>query len=1434
VSTNGQDFLPSVAFTLSGAIVLTHIDPQILSLTSGAPSITAVSGNAAGSILSGQSTYAGDAGAGVTLFGSDIPEISDFECLFGSHVSSGHWLSSRSVACDRPELPPGNYSVSLALSGDRGPFGTTAGAFLSSLILQVVQEAQTVPAGSVGGASDVSGTADYSLVLVEGVQPSSRPVGGGGVVTVCWTPEDVTGGQALFLAHQDNADLTSNAVDFLLFAHPTILSVHPEEACLGGTSHITVVGEGFVGEIVCRFGGHAVPGAVVSSQEARCSVSSLRGSELIEGVVSLELSINGLDFAPFGGLFRLSRPPEVSSVTPSHGPTSGGSVVTLHGSGFTKDSTCYFGSVNSSATVLSPSEVTCLSPPRDRTGPVVLDLRTSCAAVTSGRDHVTSLSTSTYDFRPAVELFPPLLPTSSGHTLALAGRGFGTILKGSGGVECLFGRGLRTKAMVVSAGHVNCDVSGIPAGHYLVDIAVDGAVYTRRSARVSLTSAADITSVEPSRFPGSRPQTVTITGAGFLDTSTLTCRFGRRPPTAAVFGDVTRVMCVAAGLHAGNVSVAVSNDGAVFPPGRMVTVMGHDSVSPDVTGDVMPDVMMAPEILRLQMSAGPLSGGSAVTVVGNGFSEGTEVAFSGVAVDTSFVSASHVLCVSPEHEKGLSPVTVSNNGVDFVGGGAEFLFAAPPTVRELVPPRRLLGAGSSTVTVLGAGFEESDSLSCKFGTQRAVPAAWSSSSKIVCSASTHHSGQIAVHVSNDATLFSPALPLLPPHTLRASLRPSSGATTGGTPITITLSSDDSEAGPSAHLRTLPNLLCVFGASSSPATLTASTLTTDGQITGGQISCVAPPARSLGVVFVRLRSLGGDIPFADEAEFHYVPSLEVFSAVPSAAPREGGTVVSVIGAGFLRGSSGAGTECAFGGVTSPADVVSSSLLRCDVRLDVTISGSSSRVSLAFLYHDAVNVTGMETGTCTEGARGSVDIHGTGFLEGRALWCVFGDITDGVGHTVGVSNTFRGKLVASGTLRCSCPSVQPGNVSVGVTADMHTVSYAPHAVEIKGAPVMRSVQPSIGSISGGGDVRVFGQGFDGSLGDVECVFGGRGVRADVVSSVELRCFAPHVDAAHVVDLHVRFPSGHETGSVSFVFFDARNAHVHPSRGLLTGGATISISLRALHLGPASGLLVRFGLRPALFLQQNASHLDVSLPAGAGPGVVAVEVVSESRDDSLITAHFEYLPPVQIHQIRPSTGASDAHTLVTVSGTGFVRSTPYKIGTDTGGFSDASFLSSSSLRGSVPPGQVGSVLVELRVGEELVSLDAGTPFSYSPRVHIHGVSPSRASTLGGSMLTIIGAGFSPGVTVSIAGRAAPCSFAASSLITCTTPASPAGVSQVTVAQDGMTTDATELLFADPPSVAALTPRVAYTGGARSVTLTGVNFGEVNLVLGSATYGE
>ena len=49
---------------------------------------------------------------------------------------------------------------------------------------------------------------------------------------------------------------------------------------------------------------------------------------------------------------------------------------------------------------------------------------------------------------------------------------------------------------------------------------------------------------------------------------------------------------------------------------------------------------------------------------------------------------------------------------------------------------------------------------------------------------------------------------------------------------------------------------------------------------------------------------------------------------------------------------------------------------------------------------------------------------------------------------------------------------------------------------------------------------------------------------------------------------------------------------------------------------------------------------------------------------------------------------------------------------------------------------------------------------------------------------------------------------------------MSQVTLSLHQVTMDVAQLVFTDPPAIAALTPRVAYTGGARTVTLTGVNF--------------
>ena len=248
---------------------------------------------------------------------------------------------------------------------------------------------------------------------------------------------------------------------------------------------------------------------------------------------------------------------------------------------------------------------------------------------------------------------------------------------------------------------------------------------------------------------------------------------------------------------------------------QVTTFSLADRSSRPLTRAVPFAVLGAVAVDGVNPSMGDSAGGSVVTVAGSGFMEGTRVAFSGVAVGTSFVSASHVLCVSPEHEKGLSPVTVSNNGLDFDGGGADFMFAAPPTVRELIPSRRLLGAGSSTVTVLGTGFEESDSLSCKFGTQRAVPAAWLSSSKVICASSTQHSGQIAVQVSNDGTSFSAlSLTLATSHELQLqSLTPSQGFTRGTTLVTV--AGRGFAAGSTS-------LSCTFGSSTFPAQAVSAT------------------------------------------------------------------------------------------------------------------------------------------------------------------------------------------------------------------------------------------------------------------------------------------------------------------------------------------------------------------------------------------------------------------------------------------------------------------------------------------------------------------------------------------------------------------------------------------------------------------------------------
>jgi hypothetical protein len=128
----------------------------------------------------------------------------------------------------------------------------------------------------------------------------------------------------------------------------------------------------------------------------------------------------------------------------------------------------------------------------------------------------------------------------------------------------------------------------------------------------------------------------------------------------------------------------------------------------------------------------------------------------------------------------------------------------------------------------------------------------------------------------------------------------------------------------------------------------------------------------------------------------------------------------------------------------------------------------------------------------------------------------------------------------------------------------------------------------------------------------------------------------------------------------------------------------------------------------------------------------------------------------------------------------------------------------------------------GSETPAGPTTPPVTVGPTVL--GVSPTSGPTAGGTPVTISGANFAIGATVTIGGVAATnVSVASSTSIRATTGARAAGAADVTVTVDGnSSTLASGFTYValPPPTISGISPASGSTAGGTTVTLTGTNF--------------
>ncbi len=274
-----------------------------------------------------------------------------------------------------------------------------------------------------------------------------------------------------------------------------------------------------------------------------------------------------------------------------------------------------------------------------------------------------------------------------------------------------------------------------------------------------------VTGVSPSAGPLAGGTTVTIAGTGFTGA------------TAVDFGT----------LAASNLDVVSASEITVTSPAGAagtvdVTVTGPGGTTTTSTADHF-TYQAAPAVTAVSPVAGPLAGGTPVTITGTGFTGATLVDFgTTAATNLDVVSATQITATSPAGT-GMVDVTVTTpGGVSAISTADEFTYLAAPTVTG-VSPAEGPTAGGTSVTITGTTF--TDATKVDFGTNAATNVTVNTAGTQITATSPAGTGTVDVTVT--APGGESAISTADEFTYMSvtAVSPAEGPTDGGTPVTIT-------------------------------------------------------------------------------------------------------------------------------------------------------------------------------------------------------------------------------------------------------------------------------------------------------------------------------------------------------------------------------------------------------------------------------------------------------------------------------------------------------------------------------------------------------------------------------------------------------------------------------------------------------------------------
>ncbi|MBN2495509.1 MAG: IPT/TIG domain-containing protein [Deltaproteobacteria bacterium] len=494
----------------------------------------------------------------------------------------------------------------------------------------------------------------------------------------------------------------------------TVSQVVPSTGPPEGGTQVSVYGAGFVDGASVRFGGElATEVEYVDAGQINCLTPAHDPGSVTVAVANPSGDRGELDS---GFTYSAGGAPAILFIRPSVGPTSGGTAVTISGTGFSDGASITFGtSLATDVAVASQSEITCTTPAH-AAGSVMVTV-TNPGGLAASFPNGFEYSDST---GPVIQYVEPAVgPTSGGTAVVIHGGGF------AAGANVDFDGQVASDIQVLDEGAIACTTPAHAEGPVDVrvvnpdlqqDVLASGFVYEKPAVDWAaimgpMVLTLDIGQDSELVFAQAYESDVT---PGDGCTGQITAELGYGPVGSIPAEDDpetpawswTPAECNLSCLACGNndeymASLHIDTSGQfhfayrfslddgetwIYADGESGTLDGYQ---PENAGQVTVrsggDEL---QIWEVDPPAGTILGGTLVTVSGNAFEDGATVWFDSQELATTFVDTHQLQVTTPVHEPGAVQVRVVNPGPTHpetsLVGGYTYVLRHTPTIDGIV------------------------------------------------------------------------------------------------------------------------------------------------------------------------------------------------------------------------------------------------------------------------------------------------------------------------------------------------------------------------------------------------------------------------------------------------------------------------------------------------------------------------------------------------------------------------------------------------------------------------------------------------------------------------------------------------------------------------------------------------------------------------------